>query len=165
MSVHCVVLATGRGQLHRGMCSFQPLIFMTCGALASDVPVDNAARYVVGWLGCGLLIAVLSISALHAVRLHVKPMPMYSHFICHHKAGAAQSRIMQLIIREHTHQPCFIDADHLLTGIILLEQSRHVLGILLCPDALNDDPSVVCGRDDHIGCAEIKSCSCALQRL
>jgi len=39
---------------------------------------------------------------------------MYSHFVCHHKDGAAaQSRVIQLLIQELTLHDCFIDSDHL----------------------------------------------------
>ena len=37
----------------------------------------------------------------HAIRLRLKPQPMYNHFICHKAGAAAQSRVIQLLIQDN----------------------------------------------------------------
>ena len=60
------------------------------------------------------MLCVFAIMNGHAVRMLVLPSPIYKHFICHHKVGAAaQSRVIQILLCQAAGGEVFIDSDHL----------------------------------------------------
>ena len=90
------------------------IMFVTCGALVLDVQPDLSQLGWMCWIVFSSVIVILIASFMNSIRMRYVPRPMYSHFICHHKVGAAaQSRVLQLLIQQLTGQVCFIDSDHL----------------------------------------------------
>ena len=78
------------------------------------------------------MLVILLFSFTNAIRARFLPHPLYFHFICLNKAGAAaQSRVIRLLIQELPPHDCFIDSDHLVELDQLYSAVRGYLNTLL----------------------------------
>ena len=65
------------------------IMFMICGVVMSDVPPDSGSVAGAARVVLIALVVVIIVGFSYAVRSDFRELPKYSHFICHHKVGAA----------------------------------------------------------------------------
>ncbi|CAE7368350.1 Tg, partial [Symbiodinium sp. CCMP2592] len=80
---------------------------------------EASSTAVLGWLLCVPILSILLVVLLGFLRLAVKAIrqkreKLYDIFLCHHKAGGGSlSRLMKLVILQHSSARVFLDSDQL----------------------------------------------------